>query len=270
MIFKQKIGCDKLSKRKIERNINGGCNVLVLDKIDSTNTEMKRRALDPNKPDVIVANTQTSGRGRLGRSFFSPSNTGIYMSMLAVPKSDENILLYTTATAVAVCLAIEKLTDKNPLIKWVNDIYIDGKKVCGILAEAVTDEFNKSVRYIIIGIGINWGDAKFPDEICEVAGSVCKENERILRNAVIAEIINEFRKIEETIFDKMFIEEYRKRSMVLGKKIVVLNTNEVGVAEDIDENGALVITLESGESKTLSTGEISIRIFGNTDFKNNI
>ncbi len=239
--------------------------IVVYDVIDSTNAEAKRLAISGEEDAVIIADCQTEGRGRLGRSFYSPKGNGIYMSFLI--KGDfpeEQSVLLTTATSVIVCRAIENTEGIYPQIKWVNDLYLDGKKVCGILAEAIRNSDN-DIEYVIIGIGINCEGEDFPDEIKDIAGSLGGVD----RNRLAAAIINGMENIKAMIADNNFIDEYKKRSLVIGKRINVLNFG-IGEAEaiDIDKSGGLVIRTSNGEIKTLSSGEISIRLCGNNNLNN--
>ncbi|MBQ7203841.1 MAG: biotin--[Eubacterium sp.] len=226
--------------------------------IDSTNNEAKRLlATGTRKILLITADEQTEGRGRQGKSFYSPANTGIYMSLVLHPMIKlENSVISTTAAAVAVCRAIELLTDKKPLIKWVNDVYLDDKKICGILTEALTDFETQIVTSLVLGIGINMNTESFPSDV-ENASSLEAD---ISRNELIAAIINEIFKIMDA-HSKDFIEYYREHSLIIGKRINFIKNGVVTPAKalNIDENGALVVQLDNGDITTLSSGEITIR-----------
>ncbi len=233
--------------------------IIIFDEIDSTNAEAKRLAKSKDYA-FVIANSQTNGRGRLGRNFYSPKDNGIYMSILLRPDFliDESVLI-TTAASVLVARAIENVTAKAPRIKWVNDLYLNNKKVCGILTEAVYDFKNSKIEHIIIGIGINCFDSDFPDDISEIAGSVMGKDFAVSREKIIAEIIREFQKLGEIVKDKSFISEYKSRSMVLEREIEIVG-GETATALDIDQNGGLIVRLKDGEIKTLNSGEISIRL----------
>ena len=260
---------DKLEKEKIEARLEGlDTTIIVMDEVDSTHLELKRLAQGGAKGGtVVIAERQTSGRGRLGRSFFSPAGSGIYMSVLNKPSFPaEKAVLVTTAVSVAVCRAIEKVSGKRPLIKWVNDLYLNGKKICGILTEAIRDAKSGKIEYIVIGIGINCSETDFPDDIKNIAGSICEREESFSRNELIAEIMKEINSLGDFADSKDFIDEYKRRSLVLGKEIRILGqTEELATAVDIDENGGLVVRLSGGETKILSSGEISIRLSGNNE-----
>lgn len=237
-------------------------NILVLETVNSTNFFLKELAKKgaPHET-LVIANKQTEGRGRLGRSFFSPEDSGIYMSILL--KSDKVPLsssLLTVAAGVAVCRALNSIAQKPALIKWVNDIFIDGKKVCGILAESIIDPVSNTPDYIIVGTGLNvtTPDELFPGELKGVAGSIFPK--KVTRNEIISKIIDEFKYIYETSNEENLIAEYKKYSCVLGKKINFIKNNEVysGTAIDINIEGNLVVKLENGETITLKSGEVSL------------
>ena len=257
---------DKLSEAGICNYLwekNRKFNVLVYSTIGSTNQELKKRAID-GEPEgtVVVADEQTNGRGRLGRTFYSPQETGIYMSILLRPKmSVTDAVLITTATSVAVCRAIRSLSDIEPTIKWVNDVYVDSHKVCGILTEAVTNFESGHIESLVLGIGLNVKTTMFPDEIKERAGSLEDGNGNMVRNQLAAQVINEVFEVYDKLQSREFISDYRKWSNVIGKKIRFLEKDEwtEAVALDVDQNGGLIVHLPSGQERTLNTGEISVR-----------
>ena len=218
---------------------------------------------------VVIADEQTDGRGRYGRNFFSPSGTGIYMSILLRPNlSSADSVLITTAAAVAVSQAIESISGQETQIKWVNDILIDGKKVCGILTEASFSLENNCMEYVVLGIGINTVDSKegFPLEIKDTATVVFDPESNVAdsRNRLIAEILNRLTFYYSGIEQKTFVEEYKKRSLVIGKNILVHSQNNSynATALDIDEFCRLKVRAQDGEEKYLSSGEICIALQG--------
>lgn len=242
-------------------------NIKYLETVDSTNTYAKKLLLEDNvAPDLIIANTQTAGRGRLGRSFFSPEDSGIYSTFILEPFLKlENSILITVAASVAVSRAIEKITGMETSIKWINDIYVNDKKVCGILTEAVTNFETGTIDKIILGIGINFNAANdgFPEDIINKAGALYSGNtNNITRNMLISQLILEVDKCISEIEDSQMIQYYKSKSMVIGKFVNVLNMGEEtsikGKAVDIDKNGFLIIETETGLI-TLNSGEISIR-----------
>ena len=239
----------------------------VYKEIDSTNQEVKRRAID-GAPErmAILAEQQSAGKGRKGRGFYSPAGTGIYMSVLFRPTAEQSkdVVLITTAASVAVCRAIRTVLGEEPEIKWVNDVYFRGKKVCGILTEAVSDFESGHIGTVVVGIGINYRvpDDGFPEEIQDIAGAVCGEDRMVPRNTLVAAILNELYSLYEGLSERTFIEDYRKLSNVIGKK-VRFTSGESWVeakALDVDQDGGLVVELENGETQVLRTGEITLRL----------
>lgn len=244
-----------LSKEKISVLIKSPFEVFVYDTVTSTNDIAKEICKDTDGCILVAAEGQTNGRGRQGKSFFSPRESGLYFSLVFSTDSPAFELTgVTCACAVACSRAIDKLTQLSSEIKWVNDIYIGSKKVCGILVQAVSE--NGIVKKLIVGVGVNVSTTDFPDEIKDIATSLGKE---IDRNILAAEIANN---ISELIFEnpQKYIDEYRKKSNVLGKEINYFRDNIVhsAYAVDIDEKGGLVV-LENGERITLTSGEISVR-----------
>jgi len=241
--------------------------VIAYKTVDSTNLEAKRIVNeDAAFEGVVVAEEQTKGRGRLGRVFFSPSESGMYMSLVLKPSADmDNVTLITTAAAVAVCQSIEKLTDKKPQIKWVNDIFLDGRKVCGILTEGIMDMESGTIGTIILGIGVNFRQPEndFPEELQQIAGTLFTgKNAELTRNQLAAEIINHFYILYEDLGSRAYLDEYRKRCFVLGKKVSFKQGKEFFQAQavGIDDNGGLILRLSNGESKTITYGEISVKV----------
>ena len=259
---------DVLSKQSIEKHLNTNIfDIEVVKSVSSTNTVLRQRAEQGEKEGaVLIAEEQTQGRGRMGREFFSPSNTGIYMSILLRPSiSAEKSVMITTCAAVAVAEAIEEVAKKEAKIKWVNDIFCGGRKVCGILTEAALAIESGTLAYAVLGIGINVfpPENSFPSEIKNIADSVfenCNMSENP-RSILIARVLENFWKYYEDIENRPHFEQYKKRSMVLSQPITVISgkDNYEAVATDLDENFNLKITLPSGEIRSLNSGEVSIR-----------
>lgn len=224
-------------------------NIIRLREIDSTNSEAKRRAQNGEKlPMLVVSDSQSAGRGRLGRSFYSPDGTGLYMSLAYKAECDmTEAVKITSAAAVAVCLAIEELSTVKPMIKWVNDVYVEGKKVCGILTEA-TKAGDSTV--IVLGIGVNCKTEIFPDEIKNIAGSVGIDHADVLCEKIIGHVLR-------FISEDEFISEYRRRSLVLGREISYTENcvTKHGVAAQISDGGALILS----DGTILNSGEITVR-----------
>lgn len=243
----------------IEHRVKG-MSVYLHRTIDSTNNEAKRLiAAGKTGTALIVAEEQTAGRGRRGRDFFSPALTGIYMTFSfqsSMPLTDA--VGITTATAVAVFLAIKDLTGVETEIKWVNDIYLHGKKICGILTEAISDFESGCVQHIIVGVGMNYQTADFPRELKGIAGSLSPVG--VNRNRMIARIVDRLLDILNGDVDYLSI--YRQHSLVLGKEIVYERdgVKHEARALDIDEEGGLVVAYADGSQATLTSGEISLRL----------
>lgn len=241
-------------------------NIEVYKTVTSTNDLAKQYALDL-KPEgtVIVAREQTAGRGRKGRSFYSPMSTGVYISVLLRPElTAEKTLYITTAAAVAVAKAIEKISGKEAKIKWVNDIFVDGKKVCGILTEGAIDFETGKMQYAVLGIGVNIKKPEndFPSEIQNIAGSVFDTTDKEVSSIIVAEMLNNFMNYYKNLASKPFYEEYKKRMFLIGKQLTVYSGKDSypAVAIDLDEELSLIVKDENGNIKKLNTGEVSIKI----------
>ena len=245
------------------------------DEIDSTNLEAKRYAASNSEPlqeiPVFIAKSQTGGRGRLGRSFFSPEETGLYMSILL--PINENLIetdLITPAAGVAVCRTIEELSTENPKIKWVNDVYMNKKKVCGILAEGIIDSKLGKISKVVLGIGINLFEPKagFPEEISNIATSLFGknvENPESVKYQFVGKLLENLEKTLEAAQEKTVMEEYKERSLVLGETVTVIDAKNQFSAfvKDITKKGHLVVEYTKDgrlETKEILSGEVSLRI----------
>lgn len=243
--------------------LNKKADIQCLSSVTSTNAVLKEAYAkgEADEFSVVIADRQTEGRGRRGKSFFSPPGSGLYMSILLKPrfKATEAYLI-TAAAAVAVCRAIEKCNLKvKPEIKWVNDVYISGKKVCGILTEASVDFESGNPEYAILGIGINLFTDKndFPQELENIAGSVFDQKiSDNLRNNFAAAVLNEFFDIYDDKETK-FIEEYKARSLLTGKRVTSLMGD--GTVEGITDRAELILKKDDGEIVLLSAGEVSVK-----------
>lgn len=247
------------SAQSIKSKMKTSADVLYYPSVDSTNNECKR-LLAHGKQGVflVVSDCQTAGRGRQGKAFVSPANTGIYFSLVIRPNTSfKNAVTATTAASVAVCMAVEELTDKKPVIKWVNDVYLDGRKICGILTEAITNFEDGTVESVIVGIGINLKEGAFPKELKDIVGFLDVD---INKNLLVARVIDNLVKINTGDY-KTFIDYYRTHSMVIGQKIRIIKGDEQieATALAIDQQGGLEVQLENGEKTVLRSGEISIR-----------
>lgn len=248
----------QISEAEIAKYITGtlGSDVAVYDVIDSTNNGAKLLAKNgAAHGSVLLARRQTAGKGRLGRSFYSPPDAGIYMSVI-LRICQEKLLLLTSAAAVAVCRGIKTVCGLETKIKWVNDIYYDGKKLCGILAESGLGQ--KGVEYVVLGIGVNVLHTAFPQELSGQAMSLEDAGiSDVNLNRLAAEILNAL----EDCLEQDFLDEYRGRSCVLGKRVRVSRGSEAfdAVATAFDEEAHLHVRTDMGEEITLCSGEISLR-----------
>lgn len=242
--------------------------------IDSTNLYAKKLlAASPllNKK-VIIAEHQTAGRGRMGRTFYSPAKSGIYLSAIYSPANPiTNPAKITAFSAVAVCRAIKKLYGIETKIKWINDIFYNDKKICGILTEGFTNFETSLIESAIIGIGINIEENKeaFPEEVKKIAGSIFSSNTdtlntHVTRCELAAEVSVQLFKILEEAPEAVF-KEYKELSFLLGKTITVYpvigdeKSSYKAKAVDIDENASLIVELSDGSRKSLFSGEVSLK-----------
>jgi len=268
------------------------CYTECFKEIDSTNTYAKRilaecgnlRAADGSLTEagkkyhrsIIVAEGQTAGRGRLGRTFVSPEKTGIYITMIYAPEGGiTNPARLTACTAVAICRAIKALFPQaqlDPKIKWINDIFLNGKKICGILAEGVANFESGMIEAAVVGIGFNLKNNKeaFDGELNKIAGSLenaLSSELSLSRVELAAEIAGQVLTIfeEDKKDHEKIMEEYRQASFLLGQKITVFpligdsKSSYKATATAIDDNAGLVVTLSDGRSRTLNSGEVSLK-----------
>lgn len=235
------------------------------DTLDSTNTKAKHLALS-GAPDgtVVIAEQQTSGRGRMGRSFDSPAGGGIYLSMILRPDCPPTDLMHLTcAVAVAVCDSIEQALHFRPQIKWINDLVYEGKKLAGILTELSINPQSGLVDFAIIGIGINCNRSitDFPDDLQSIACSASMitghpVHKELLENAMIAQLRSIDLSQKANILKK-----YKSNCCTIGQSVTILRgeSSLQGVAMDIDDNGALIVRFLDGHTEAVDCGEVSIR-----------
>ena len=224
----------------------------------STQTDAKEGIEAGNKGNTLYLSTcQTAGRGRFQRPYYSPSQGGIYMSLHIQPNLPyEKLPSYTLLVAAAVYKAIKNLTMIEVDIKWVNDIYFKNKKIAGILTEAMTSVETGLVTDVIIGLGINFSIADFPDDLKEKAGSLFMPPAPITRNELISEI---WRCFYQTAPEELLY-LYKEHSLVLGREVSFIQdqTEKKGVAKDISDKGQLLIQLDDQTEIWLNSGEISL------------
>lgn len=255
--LKNLIRAPKLCASRISAELESDVEVIFFNEIDSTSLHARRLVGEGKRaPFLVVANSQSAGRGRLGRSFYSPGDSGLYMT-LAIDATDSDVGV-TTRVGVALCRAIETVYGiADTKIKWVNDVYLGERKVAGILAESVEAQSAKKV--FLIGVGVNVSTKDFPPELREIAASLGADAEK--RASLCAVLTNEiFFALSEDAESCM--DEYRKRSMVIGREVTYFVGGEerVGVAKEILASGALSVITPSGEREILNSGEISLRL----------
>ena len=260
---------DVFSNEEILRRLKspGVFTIETRKRVTSTNTVLRElAAIGVPEGYVIAAEEQTAGKGRLGRGFHSPAGCGAYFSLLLRPgpKSGETSLI-TSAAAVAVARAIDEVFNIRAGIKWVNDLYVGDKKVCGILTEATMDMESGSIDNAVLGVGINITkpETGYPEDIGDVASSLISEKggKDSGRCRLIASVLDNFWMIYLNLSKREFLDEYRERSIVLGRDILVLSARDTKPAHAlaIDDECRLIVRYENGETATLGTGEVSVR-----------
>ena len=237
------------------------------EELDSTNDRLKIMARQgAPHGTVLIADRQTGGHGRLGRSFHSPGGVGIYLSILLRPDcAPADLMHLTCATAVAMCDAVEKATGLRPGIKWTNDLVYDKRKLGGILTELGLSP-KGSVDYVIIGIGINCcqQETDFAPEIRDIAGSLAMiAGHSVDRSAVAAAMMESLCRVDSILLTQKptLLDQYRKDCITVGQEISLLRGGEVrhGKALDVDDEGALVVAFADGHTEAVNSGEVSVR-----------
>lgn len=240
----------------------------AFESLDSTNNYLKKLAAEgAAEGTVVVADKQTAGRGRMGRSFASVAGCGIYMSMLLRPANctPDCAQSLTAVCAVAVCRAVEKVCGRAPGIKWINDLYLRGKKICGILCESSVK--NGKVDYAVLGIGLNVTTRieDFPEELRETAGSLLTQTGFVFeRGKLIAAIIAELSSLYTAWLEAPSVchAEYKRRCIVLDRQISVSSPEGEyeAVAEGISPDYGLILRLDDGTRRTVHSGEVKIKM----------
>lgn len=239
--------------------------ILWFDSIESTNTHAKllARAGAP-EGTVVLADHQTGGRGRLGRSFSSPAGLGIYMSVILRPDClPEELMHLTCATGVYASQAVENTTGKAPGVKWANDLVLGQRKVGGILTEISVNPASRKVDWAVIGIGVNCcqQEKDFPKEIRSIACSLGMPRQG--RAPLIAQLICAMHAMRQELFTKKssMMEDFCRRCITLGQQISILRGDQTqhGKAITVNEDGALLVALDDGTQTWVSSGEVSIR-----------
>ena len=242
-----------------------GRHVEIHGTLESTQTTLRERAAGLPEGAVVFAECQTRGRGRMERRFFAPRGAGLYMSLLLRPNLPPAEIHFTTlAAAVAVCRALEDLHGLAPGIKWVNDVFCGGKKICGILSEGSIGAEGRNVEHVMLGIGVNTGPV--PGEVREIAASVGELTAApVDRNPLAAAIFNHLEPLCDGLANPAervkLTGEYTRRQIILNKRVAVHDAARVyeALVLGIDPNGALVIQTDDGEISRLNAGEVSLR-----------
>lgn len=245
-----------------------GIQVRVRPVVTSTNDVLKDLAAEGAAEGLaLLAEEQTQGRGRMGRSFYSPPGTGLYMSVLLRPAVSAGAAAEITAcAAVAAAEAIEELSGRGAGIKWVNDVLLDGKKVCGILTEAATDPESGAPRWVVVGIGVNIAPpaGDFPEELRSVAGAVFeKDPGPDCRCRLAAGILDRLTAYSQRPGDARVYRAYKARSLALGRNVALLVPGREPIsaeALDIGADYSLLVRLEDGSLQEVRSGEISLRL----------
>ena len=259
---------DILSPQSISKYLKHSIKIEVVSSVSSTNTVLKEKAAKgAPHGTVLVARKQTSGRGRMGKEFFSPVNTGLYFSILLRPDfpAAESLFL-TTSAAVAVAKAIEDVSRQKAGIKWVNDVYIENKKVCGILTEAAFNIETNCLDYAVVGIGINLCPPQegMPAELRDIATTVFQDMETCAgkSSVLMAHILDYFFDYYDDFPNQSYVEEYINRSIVVGKNIRLIDGNQKtdALALEMDKKCRLKVRLDDGTEKWICAGEVSIKL----------
>ncbi len=249
-----------ITNKRINKYLSKEKKVKSLLFTSSTNDDLKKSILNAGVYDAIVSELQFKGRGRLKRKFHSPMFSGIYISIRLKNSFDyASVGRITTCVAVLVSKAIESLYDVKVGVKWVNDLFINGKKVAGILAESVIKD--GKIQGIIVGIGLNVYDKKFPKELENITTNLQKETgKKVDRNQIIAKILESLDGIYEQIQNDDFICEYKKKMFLLNKKVVVSSGDNrfEAICVDVTYDGKLVV-IKGNEKIEISVGDVSVK-----------
>ena len=248
--------CDVLSESGIRAFLKADIPVFAAQETDSTNAWARRSG---EELALFAAGAQTAGRGRLGRAFASPES-GAYLSFIFSPHAEiKNASSVTAAACVAVLDAIERVSGRRLMIKWVNDLYMDGKKVCGILTEAVTDWESGRAEHVIVGVGINLKSEALPDELVSTARGL---DVSVTRCELIAAVADGLYAMSRDLSDRSWFDRYRERQLVTGRDITYYENGvpHAARAVGVDHDGGLTVQTEDGEQKTLRSGEITVRL----------
>lgn len=262
---------DTLSARKIKDRLAGhpwGARVVVLDSTDSTNLEARRLAsTDAPAGTAVLADHQTAGRGRLGRSFHSPAGAGLYLSVILRPKVPPNDLFPLTALcAVAAARAVAQVCGTRPGIKWVNDLVFGTRKLAGILTELRLSPENGAVDHVVVGIGINCESVAFPEELAGKITSIAAETGKTgIREELAAALLRELSGVDSALSDRAecgrWLAEFAENCITLGKEVRILrgDAGRVGRAVGIGPAAELLVEYPDGSREAVASGEATVR-----------
>lgn len=246
---------NSLSIPFLKNHLHKNYQIEIFNQIDSTSTYAKQLCEKTQDECIVCADVQTNGRGRTGKSFFcSPGN--LYFSFtMKIENQERDLSLLTIRCGLATIHALQTILQKDCQLKWVNDIYYNGKKTGGILSEAIIDFESKAVQQVIIGIGINLYPCKFPDEIHDIATSL--NVKQCDKNLLIASIVNEMRENNQSI--DAIIQEYKQKCILMNQEISYLYNNQrhYGKVIDVNEKGNLVV-IENQQEVILQSGEVTL------------
>lgn len=237
------------------------------ESIDSTNNHAKVLAeAGADAWTVVIADKQTAGRGRMGRQFHSPEATGLYMSIILRPTCQaQEANLLTIAAAAAVCEGLQDVFAVEAQIKWVNDCFVNGRKVAGILTEGAIGLEEQKLRYAVVGIGINIAPPKegFPEDLESIAGAVVSHQvEDVERSRLANAILERFYDYAENLLQRTYFEVYRERLMMLSRNVILIQgkQKEKVFVMDLELDGSLTVRQEDGKIKRVNSGEVSLRL----------
>lgn len=242
-----------INEKEIRKHLTANIPITVFESVDSTNNAVRRYLNEhENSHIVFIANEQTSGRGRMGRRFYSPPDTGIYMTYaFQAAGISMDVLRITTVASVAVLRAL----NCGARIKWVNDLYLYGRKICGILTEMFTSLRSGQI-YLLVGIGINLTTIDFPEDICGIAGSI---GGYINKEETIASICNHMFQMVEEFPSPAYLADYRRHLLGVNQEITYTEQGQshTAVIEGVDDFGRLIVK-EAGQRKALCSVDISM------------
>lgn len=243
-----------------------GENIFYRDTMDSTNTQAKRMG-ENDAPDgtLVITECQTAGKGRRGRSWVSPTGVNCYFTILLRPEVPANrASMITLIAAMALARAVKEVTGLDTMIKWPNDVIANGRKLCGILTESSTDL--EYINYLVVGIGVNCNQAEFPEEIKDVASSICLETgKKVNRCQLLGSFLNHFEVYYETFLQTEDLSqlEVEYNHLLVNRnrevKIIEKDRERVLTAIGIDKNGALLVKDAQGNQEAIISGEVSVR-----------